>query len=187
MSPDTDKTRETRLRRQAARQGLRLEKSPRRDPSARDFGTYRLADEREGWIVLPNDQASQGYGMSLDDIEAWLNRHDIGEWLNRKAIHMYKCTVLMQPRAYPSVSAEQRQRLTDTVHHQLGSNMVMQADVQWNEQGQALVTLACGGEDASSAARSAEQIVDRYAANNAHIHVQEVQVIKMEMLEGPWD
>ena len=186
MSPDTDKTRETRLRRQAARQGLRLQKSPRRDPSAHDFGTYQLVDDREGWVVLANHQMGQGYGVSLDDIEEWLNRRDFGEWLNRKANHMYKITALMTARPYPPVTTEQRRRYTDAIH-QLHSSMILKPTVEWNEHGQALVTLACAGEDASSAAERAEQIIENNAAINAYISVQEVTVTQMEILDGPWD
>lgn len=40
------KTRESRLRRAAQRQGLELKKNRRRDPFALDYGTYRLLDWR---------------------------------------------------------------------------------------------------------------------------------------------
>ena len=43
--PEVDKVLENRLRRMADRQGFRLVKSRRRDPRARDFGTYSLVDE----------------------------------------------------------------------------------------------------------------------------------------------
>ena len=39
-----EKVRENRLRRMAARQGLQLLKSRRRDPRALDYGTYWLVD-----------------------------------------------------------------------------------------------------------------------------------------------
>jgi hypothetical protein len=39
-----EKVRENRLRRMAARQGLQLVKSRRRDPRALDYGTYWLVD-----------------------------------------------------------------------------------------------------------------------------------------------
>ena len=38
------KIRENRLRRMAERQGVKLQKSRRRDPHALDYGTYRLID-----------------------------------------------------------------------------------------------------------------------------------------------
>jgi hypothetical protein len=62
---------ENRLRRMAARQGLRLEKSRRRDPHALGFGTYQLV-----WIDTNELAASggnpEGYGMHLDEIETAL-------------------------------------------------------------------------------------------------------------------
>lgn len=73
----TDKTRETRLRRMAERQGLRLVKSRRRDPRALHYGTYALvrgvtrgANWREG--VLVAGDPNTGYGLDLDDVERWL-------------------------------------------------------------------------------------------------------------------
>jgi hypothetical protein len=65
-----EKIRENRLRRMAERQGLRLEKSRRRDPRAYGFGTYHLIDPRRNLIVargLPNE-----YGLGLDGIEDYL-------------------------------------------------------------------------------------------------------------------
>lgn len=71
MSRDdaSDKVRENKLRRKAARQGLRLEKSRRRDPSATSFGTYRLVDARTNVVVAYQSEAFEAYGLSLDDIE----------------------------------------------------------------------------------------------------------------------
>ncbi len=43
-SSTQEKVRENRLRRMAARQGLQLVKSRRRDPRALDYGTYWLVD-----------------------------------------------------------------------------------------------------------------------------------------------
>ncbi len=73
----TDKVRENRLRRMAARQELRLVKSRRRDPRALDFGTYGLADRDGGRVQV---FAAEHVGtnelgrvdLSLDEIEAWL-------------------------------------------------------------------------------------------------------------------
>jgi hypothetical protein len=70
------RTREMKLRRMAARQGLALVKSRRRDPRALDFGTYWLVDANDPkparshapWIGHPD-----GFG-SLDEVEAFLNR-----------------------------------------------------------------------------------------------------------------
>jgi hypothetical protein len=67
MSPENHKVYENRLRRMAERQGLRLEKSRRRDPRAIDYGTYHLIDPQTDSIVAGS--VSSGYGLSLDEIE----------------------------------------------------------------------------------------------------------------------
>jgi hypothetical protein len=59
-----EKVRENRLRRMAARQGLQLLKSRRRDPRALDYGTYWLVDA-SGVEVATGD---------VDAIEARLTR-----------------------------------------------------------------------------------------------------------------
>jgi hypothetical protein len=67
-----EKIRENRLRRMAERQGLRLEKSRRRDPRAVDYGTYWLIDGppsnggnwRARTVLVGGD-----YGTGLDAIE----------------------------------------------------------------------------------------------------------------------
>jgi hypothetical protein len=48
MMGDDDRVRENRLRRMAARQGLRLLKSTRRDQYADGYGTYRLVGAQDG-------------------------------------------------------------------------------------------------------------------------------------------
>jgi hypothetical protein len=63
------KSREMRLRNAAKRQGLRLEKSRRRDPLALDFGRYWLIDNRVNRRVLGGDD-----GATLDDVEEYLTR-----------------------------------------------------------------------------------------------------------------
>jgi hypothetical protein len=60
-----DKVYENRLRRMAERQGLRLQKSRRRDPLALDFGVYVLIDNATGVAVA-------GESRSLPDIERYL-------------------------------------------------------------------------------------------------------------------
>ena len=64
-------TREKRLRRAAARQGLHLSKSTRRDPYASDYGKYRVENPQlKGAIVaggFPFD-----YSLDLDGVEAIL-------------------------------------------------------------------------------------------------------------------
>jgi len=71
MEP-AEKVRENRLRRMAERQGLRLEKSRRRDPRAIDYGTYQLVD------VVTNARRAvgwqSGYGLTLDGIEEELTK-----------------------------------------------------------------------------------------------------------------
>jgi hypothetical protein len=66
-----EKVKENRLRRMAARQGLRLEKSRRRDPRAIGYGTYQLV-----WIdsnaIAASGGNRDGYGMHLDEIETAL-------------------------------------------------------------------------------------------------------------------
>lgn len=173
MSPDTNKTRETRLRRLAERRGLRLQKSPRRDPGAWDFGTYQLVDAREEWVVAEHP-AGQGYGMKLDDIE---------EWLTGKAVRMYKITAVMKPRPFPAVTAEQKRRFTGAIG-ELFSRMILTPSVQWDEHDQAHVTLACGGENAAEATGRARDIIDRNAAYMAHIYVGGIDVLRAEPVKG---
>lgn len=68
MSTDTaDKVRENRLRRMADRQGLRLEKSRRRDPRAIDFGAFWLVDSTTNMV-----EAGGENGMDIDAVEAAL-------------------------------------------------------------------------------------------------------------------
>ena len=67
---DNDRVRENRLRRMAARQGLRLVKSPRRDQYANGYGTYRLVSSRDGEPRYGD--AVTGYGMDLDAVEQQL-------------------------------------------------------------------------------------------------------------------
>ena len=66
----------------AERQGLRLEKSRRRDPRALDYGTYQLiqgpAPDGENWRsrALVAGDRSTGYGLTLDAVEAHLTGED---------------------------------------------------------------------------------------------------------------
>jgi len=63
-----EKVRENRLRRMADRQGLKLVKSRRRDPSYYDYGAF--------WLVNPWSNTIEAghpdFGMSLDEVEAAL-------------------------------------------------------------------------------------------------------------------
>lgn len=66
-----DKTRETRLRRMADRQGVRLVKSRRRDPRAIDYGGYMLVDLQTNTIVAGTETLGRPH-WSLDDVERYL-------------------------------------------------------------------------------------------------------------------
>jgi hypothetical protein len=68
-----DTIRENRLRRMAARRGLRLQKSCRRDPRALDYGLYWLvkAGSIEGRL-----SGVRVDGLTIDDIEVILTRID---------------------------------------------------------------------------------------------------------------
>lgn len=66
----SEKARENQLRRAAERQGLRLERSRRRDPRALGYGTYKLTDARTGELVAGD---ADYYGLSMDDVEKTLN------------------------------------------------------------------------------------------------------------------
>jgi hypothetical protein len=70
MMARPDQVRENRARRMADRQGLRLEKSRRRDPLALTFGTYQLVDELSNALVLGD--VNRGYGLDLDAVEKYL-------------------------------------------------------------------------------------------------------------------
>lgn len=67
-----EKIRENRLRRMAARQGLRLVKSRRRDPRAFDYGRYMLLDEQTNGVVAGTEVIGQP-SWDLDDVEERLN------------------------------------------------------------------------------------------------------------------
>ena len=66
------RTRETRLRRAAERQGYRLVKSRRRDPRALDYGLYWVVDPRTSGVV--SHGSGHDGGSDLDGIEEWLNQ-----------------------------------------------------------------------------------------------------------------
>lgn len=67
---DNTKTRESRLRRRAAKQGLILRKSRRRDPSAYDYGLYALCDVEHGGTIHAGNVNSI-YALTLDQVEGW--------------------------------------------------------------------------------------------------------------------
>jgi hypothetical protein len=72
MDPSQRRTRELRLRRAAARQLRRLERSRMRDTRGLAFDTYRLIDADTGQVVASDEHT--GYGLSLDEVEDILNR-----------------------------------------------------------------------------------------------------------------
>jgi hypothetical protein len=64
-------TREKRLRRAAARQGLRLSKSARRDPHANDYGKYRVENPHLSGVIVAGG-SPYDYSLDLDGVEAVL-------------------------------------------------------------------------------------------------------------------
>lgn len=70
-----DKIRENRLRRMAERQGLRIEKSRRRDPLAIDYGR---------WAVFAGDDRRAG-NLTTEQVEEGLDR---GEWVRMRELHL---------------------------------------------------------------------------------------------------
>ncbi|MGZ5379724.1 MAG: hypothetical protein ACXWD8_17520 [Mycobacterium sp.] len=66
MTATEFKVYENRLRRAAARQGLRLEKSRLRDPRALGYGTYHLVNAATNRRAVYG--SPKGYGLGLDDI-----------------------------------------------------------------------------------------------------------------------
>ena len=69
--PET-KTRENRLRRKASLYGLRLSKSPRRDPDALDYSLYALFDDQTNFPINPALIGRFVYSWNLDAVEAYL-------------------------------------------------------------------------------------------------------------------
>lgn len=69
----TEKIKENLLRRISKRQGLELQKCRRRDRRAIGFGTWQLVDHG-GRLVLGDD--TFGYGASLEDVEAYLDKEE---------------------------------------------------------------------------------------------------------------
>ncbi len=61
-------TREKRLRRSAARQGLRLSKSARRDRYANDYGKYRIENPHQGGVIVAGGSPFE-YSLDLDAVE----------------------------------------------------------------------------------------------------------------------
>jgi hypothetical protein len=124
-------------------------------------------------------------GTSLWRSTAIRARSDLGDMgddrLQCSAIYRYT-PALLHVRPYPRGTDEQRQRFTDAINA-LHSRVVMQPTAEWEGPDQARVTLACHAEDTSSAAERAKAIIERNAANVAHIYVKDVDVIETATLE----
>jgi hypothetical protein len=67
-----EKVRENRIRRMAARQGMSLMKSRRRDPRAYDYGGYILLDARTSSPAVGDPSFNRGW-LDLDEVEQALN------------------------------------------------------------------------------------------------------------------
>ena len=65
---ESEKVRENRLRRMAARQDLILKKSKRRDPQAIDYGCYMLVNAHNGVVAGANPGWAD---FNLDDVEKY--------------------------------------------------------------------------------------------------------------------
>jgi len=63
------KVRENRLRRMAARQGLVLEKSPRRDKLALDYGLWRIGRKEGRGIAWEKGKRPGTYSATIDEVE----------------------------------------------------------------------------------------------------------------------
>jgi len=73
------RSRETRLRREARRHGLRLLKSRARDPNDETFGGYMLVYiERNAVAYIAAGHRGKAYRLNLDGVEAYLRRRKRG-------------------------------------------------------------------------------------------------------------
>ena len=72
MVTDPEINRRNRLRRMAARQGLRLSASRRRDPNAIDYGLYALIDPQTNGMVNPALAGRFVHSWTLEDVEDYL-------------------------------------------------------------------------------------------------------------------
>jgi hypothetical protein len=71
MKTPDEKLRETALRRKAARMGLVMRKSRRRDPDAPDHGLYSLVHQSTGVQISPGMNGS-ACSMTLGNVEIYL-------------------------------------------------------------------------------------------------------------------
>jgi len=95
MTEQDYKVLENRLRRAAARQGLRLEKSRARDPRAVDYGTYQLVDIATNTRVSGGSQ-QRGYGLGLHEIARALAEYSLS-WFNQQLTPAERVALLTNP------------------------------------------------------------------------------------------
>ena len=69
-----DKVRENRLRRMADRQGFKLQRSPRRDTDAIDYGLYALTTHDGGKGTIHEQGPISIFALSLDEVEEYLTK-----------------------------------------------------------------------------------------------------------------
>jgi hypothetical protein len=175
MDADTSKTRETRLRRKAENRGLVLQKSRRRDPYAWDYGTYQLVDASTNLIVLADHAMGDGFGLSLDDIEAWLS-----PGREPGSLATFKVTARVTPDPRWQVTGGQAGMLSSAIANLASSRFLMPGTVQWNDAlDQAVVTIACQNQDAAAAEEWARAFVRKQAEVMAHIHVLDVEIAEV--------
>ena len=105
-----DRVRENRLRRMAARQGLRLLKSLRRDQYADGYGTYRLVGAQDGEHRYGD--AVTGFGMDLDAVERQLK--------SRPPTTSALATGNGRPSEGAATASDAVPELTVAVHHLAG-------------------------------------------------------------------
>lgn len=65
------KVQENRVRRALRRQEHALCKSRTRDPRATDYGMYHIVSINN--VIVAGGHTHNGYGMTLDEVEAWAN------------------------------------------------------------------------------------------------------------------
>jgi hypothetical protein len=66
---------ERRLRRHAARQGLRVERSPARREWNPEYGLYRVADAATGNPVIGIEPGGLAFSLHLEDVAAFLEAY----------------------------------------------------------------------------------------------------------------
>lgn len=109
------KAHENLLRRKAERQGLRLEKTRRKDPDATDYGKWRIIDLTTGEAATIAGRQGK-YDLTLEQVEAWLRHENAEDWLDNL------------PRAADvSHSAELAARVRATLTQLDGSDALLRA------------------------------------------------------------